>query len=417
MALKRVVRLRPETLAAMQPTATNDRIRATVRGALDSPAQADISQSAFLGQIGGERPGGPTDTPLLITDSRQPTPLDACQKSSPNSTEPMPFSSTIPNNDNKAVNPVDEMLALERELRDMDMTLALGSSIASLDARSRNTKTLDGSFMVIPPIANSYMSSSSMWSQSIVTTPCRTVGGTSTTTTAVAMSSGPTSAITTGAPRNRPPNRIQNLVVTSTSRPYGQTKTPVHVPGLDATWWDTSTHNALGVTTTSPTGGMGASQMLTSSVASLASSVAHDISHPSPYHPQQQSANTKQLIRLMDSLKTLGDENAALLRQLEDAEAARIEARMAREEVRRFKEEYAVKFDALRDALRKFRTEYPNATNPVVTSEFVRNDSMAEKIQRHDQLIRKLTADLKKRRKRGRKRTLRFGSMRTFIEK
>jgi hypothetical protein len=62
----------------------------------------------------------------------------------------------------------------------------------------------------------------------------------------------------------------------------------------------------------------------------------------------------------MDSLKTLGDENATLLREVEDAEAARVEAKAAREEMKRFKTEYGKRFSALKAALEKFRQEQPH---------------------------------------------------------
>lgn len=83
-----------------------------------------------------------------------------------------------------------------------------------------------------------------------------------------------------------------------------------------------------------------------------------------------QPANTKQLMRLLDSIKTLGDENAALLREVQDAEAARAEAKATKEQMRRFKGEYGKRFAALKSALEKFRKSYPeqhgNESNPVM---------------------------------------------------
>ena len=75
-----------------------------------------------------------------------------------------------------------------------------------------------------------------------------------------------------------------------------------------------------------------------------------------------QPTNTKQLMRLMDSLKTLGDENAALLREVEEAEAARREAKNAREEMKRFREEYSNRLAKLKAALKKYAQEYPPVT-------------------------------------------------------
>jgi FtsZ-binding cell division protein ZapB len=88
-------------------------------------------------------------------------------------------------------------------------------------------------------------------------------------------------------------------------------------------------------------------------------------------HLTGQPANTKQLMRLLDSIKTLGDENAALLREVEDAEAARAEAKATKEQMRRFKAEYGKRFAALKSALEKFRKSYPeqnaNGSNPVTS--------------------------------------------------
>jgi CHAD domain-containing protein len=90
---------------------------------------------------------------------------------------------------------------------------------------------------------------------------------------------------------------------------------------------------------------------------------AHHHHHNQHQQQQQQPANTKQLMRLLDSLKTLGDENAALLREVEEAEAARMEAKAAREQMKRFKTEYGQRFAALKAALEKFRKGYPENNN------------------------------------------------------
>jgi chromosome segregation ATPase len=121
-----------------------------------------------------------------------------------------------------------------------------------------------------------------------------------------------------------------------------------------------------------------------------------------------QPANTKQLMRLMDSLKTLGDENAALLREVQDAEAARMEAKVAREQMKQFKGEYGQRFGTLKAALEKFRKSYPEhgdqETNPVTGSDFVKATSASDQLQRQELLIRKLTADLKKEKEESKKK-------------
>jgi predicted phage gp36 major capsid-like protein len=74
----------------------------------------------------------------------------------------------------------------------------------------------------------------------------------------------------------------------------------------------------------------------------------------------------------MDCLKTLGDENAVLLRQVEELESARAEKTAAREEMRKFKEEYKRRLDKLKEALKKYAQEYPKhvdgtSEHPVAT--------------------------------------------------
>ena len=117
-------------------------------------------------------------------------------------------------------------------------------------------------------------------------------------------------------------------------------------------------------------------------------------------------------MRLMDSLKTLGDENAALLREVEEAEAARAEARAAKKEMQRFREVYKERFEKLKLALEKFRKGYPDpmaadapaSGNPVATSEYMQQASTLEQLSRQEQLIRKLTSDLKKEKEENRKK-------------
>ena len=143
---------------------------------------------------------------------------------------------------------------------------------------------------------------------------------------------------------------------------------------------------------------------MASSTASLSNSMV-GIRHVSAGHGHENHggisnsspANTKQLMRLLDSLKTLGDENASLLREVEEARNARMEVKAAHESMRQFKEEYNRKFTVLKAALDKFRSEYPEEKgqgNIVSQSNLVRNKTKTE-IQRRDKMIQKLKADLK----------------------
>lgn len=279
-------------------------------------------------------------------------------------------------------------MELERELRDMDMALELGNSISSLDARMHNrmkNSMVDGSFMVVPPGppgSNSYMSSS-MWGSGHIPSNPR-------------PPQAPPPNTGTAGVRARA-NRVQNRLEASATPghrpphhpPNAAHALPKNPDGLESSWWGTSS----------------ASQVLASSVISLGSRTGG----PMGEAHGEQPANTKQLMRLMDSLKTLGDENAALLREVEDAEAARIEAKAAREQMKRFKVDYGKRFATLKKALEKFRKEHPDnngttGSNPVNTSEFIRSASATEQLQRQEQLIRKLTADSKKEKEESKKK-------------
>ena len=246
-------------------------------------------------------------------------------------------------------------MELERELRDMDMALEMGNSIMSLGTRTQNrlkhSTMEDGSFMMVPP-GPPYMSSS-LWASGIANGPRHPPSAIANTTT------------WTAGPRARA-NRVQNILDASTSNPpvvrQVNSISPQKSPhggaaGLESSWWGTSSTTA--------------SQALSSSIMSLGGS-RMGVHVTGGDQMAGQPANTKQLMRLLDSIKTLGDENAALLREVEDAEAARAEAKAIREQMRRFKAEYGKRFEALKSALEKFRKSYPeqnggNESNPVTS--------------------------------------------------
>ena len=255
---------------------------------------------------------------------------------------------------NRTLAPIPRM-ELERELRDMDMALEMGNSIMSLGTRTQNrlkhSTMEDGSFMMVPQ-GPSY-TSSSLWASGINSVPRHPppVATNATTGTAGARARA---------------NRVQNILEASTSnaapvvRQTSNSNSPQKsshcgtVAGLESSWWGTS--------------GGAASQTLSSSIMSLGGSRLGG--HVSGNDGQP--ANTKQLMRLLDSIKTLGDENAALLREVEDAEAARAETRAIKEQMRRFKAEYGKRFGALKAALAKHRQTYPvqsdgNTSDPVAT--------------------------------------------------
>ena len=305
-------------------------------------------------------------------------------------------------------------MELERELRDMDMALELGNSVSSLDTRMQNrmkNSIVDGSFMVVSPSSTSY-STSSMWGS----------GQTPTNTRPMSQPKAPQpSNVGTAGVRARA-NRVQNMLEASTTpanrhaHPPQIMAQPVtkNTDGLESSWW----------------GNSGTTSVLASSVISLGSRTGIDGGHMGDAQGGQ-PANTKQLMRLMDSMKTLGDENAALMREVEELEAARLEAKTARSEMKRFKTEYGKRFTALKGALQKFRKEHPqekrNAANLVNTryvlvrftiqcsacfsssysifySEFMQSASVTDQLQRQEQLIRKLTGDLKKEKEESKKK-------------
>jgi hypothetical protein len=55
--------------------------------------------------------------------------------------------------------------------------------------------------------------------------------------------------------------------------------------------------------------------------------------------------NAKQVIWLLDALRMLGDENASLLEQVEEAKMAQLEAKAAKEEMKWFQMEYQKRFN------------------------------------------------------------------------
>eukprot|EP00956_Cyclotella_meneghiniana_P015415 scaffold23592_cov88-Cyclotella_meneghiniana.AAC.2 len=117
--------------------------------------------------------------------------------------------------------------------------------------------------------------------------------------------------------------------------------------------------------------------------------------------PQGESANTKQLMQLMDSLKRLGDENAQLMREVEEAKAARSEAVAAKNMMEQFKKEYSQRFLKVKEALEKYPRN--NADNPVNNSAYIKSASISE-LQKRDQMIKTLAADLRKEREDSRKK-------------
>lgn len=414
IALKSIVKLKPSELRQILPPGSKDssenhsssaisqkdRLRAVVRGALSSrhPHEEDLSDSQFLGRAKIETTGRTTSTKTrssIANNENKPGRKTNKSTETRNDHEgTLLTAGQDPLSNDNGSNPVDEMMELERELRDMDMALELGNSISSLDVRiqnrMKNSMIGDGSFMVVPPGSSSYMSSS-IWGTSHNNSRQGAVP--------------PNNQQGTAGVRARA-NRVQNILdasVTHTSRPAYQQ--PQIVPaqtfsnskntsGLDGSWWGNSNHP---------------SQILTSSVMSLGGGRSGiDGGGTGDISNGQSSGSTKQIMRLMDSLKTLGDENAVLLREIEELEAARAEAKAARETMKKFQNEYGKRFTALKNALEKFRQENLSGKNtsngPVNTSDFMKNAALLDQLQRQDQTVQKLTRDLKKEKEESKKK-------------
>lgn len=117
------------------------------------------------------------------------------------------------------------------------------------------------------------------------------------------------------------------------------------------------------------------------------------------------AANTKELMRLLDTLKTLGDANAQLLREAEDARDARREAKAAKEAMVKFRSEYDMRFAKVKESLMHYAERYGDgkAGNPVTSSNYTKSSSTKE-IKKRDEIIKKLAADLRKEREETKKK-------------
>jgi len=209
-------------------------------------------------------------------------------------------------------NPIDDMMKLERELRDIDMTLSVNPSLdASLSSLAPNpNRKMDGSFYILPntqPSSSSYLSSS-LW-----------------------MNQKSKQRTKTGQANNMPPE-------------------------LESSWWG-STLN---------------------------------------------TKHTPSNLRQLDSIKTLTDENAILIREIENAALAKKEALEVNNNMQKFKIEYSKKFQSLKLALEKFRKEHPGESPVEKSDHFQSLESQKREMtlesQKREIIIRKLAADLRKER-------------------
>jgi len=362
-----------------------ERLRAKIRGAMDSGSkkEADMTDSMFLVGTG--------------TSSKQaasPPRSDAASAGTHDSDATSATGTSQNDNTSEGIsdtNPVDDIMKLENELKAMDFaTLEMGSSVASIGTRmtsARSVKTnmdAEGSFCVVPGSA-SYMSSSVMRTSRIIPSRPRHENRTS--------ELPPPGTVPGG--RAVKPNHVQAANVAAPPLAAAQST------GLESSWWG---HPA------------GASHIMSASISSVGGRPLQNGSHQ-----QDNVASTKELMRLLDTVKALGDENVALMREVEEAQAARHEAMVAKEQMKRFKEEYSRRFTTLKAALDKFRKEY--AENPsqqtkmknhqLLHSDFAKTTSLLES-QKKDQLIRQLAAELKKEKDESKKKDAALRKYETF---
>lgn len=335
-----------------------ERLRAKIRASMGT-AESDMNESVFLGKA--------------------PMRPSKANSSVPSSVEPNTITTTSASLN---LNAVDDLMELEKELQDLDATLDMGikmyASVSSLSTK----KTLDSSYMVVPG-SSSYMSSSMMWNSNTKVTgrqnnhgsiPSNGKARANRVQTMLDASTSGFQRIPSVSTHNQPLNNNSLQTNYSPKNPNGD--------GLESSWW-------------------GGASVLAASTASLSNSVV-GIRQSNGYSGQNgvsSQANTRQLMRLLDSLKTLGDENASLLREVEEAKMARLEAKAAREEVNKFKEEYNKRFGTLKAALQK-STQSSDQSNPgisvplvIAESKFVKNQTTSE-IERRDKIIQKLQAEL-----------------------
>lgn len=261
----------------------------------------------------------------------------------------------------------------------MDMALEMGSSVANLGANARP----DGSFCVVPP-GSSYMSSSSMWTSGILggagNTQQQQYNKSHVRTNLQQQQQQGMAGVRSranhlqsflGRGSTQPPTSSSNAQTSSSPTRTAASVQPTQQQGvqitpnasLDQSWW-----------------GGGQGSILASSAIAAATPNHRPSPHSGPNNMNENatsgasrqvtasSTNSKQLMQLMDSLNRLGNENAQLMREVEDAKAARAEAKAAKDMMAKFKNEYGQRFNKVKEALTKYNPQTNGAggaDNPV----------------------------------------------------
>lgn len=420
-----------------------DRLRATIRASMTRNNEVDMTESTFLGGMKEKSNGETLGTSITTTHSSIPSPTTI-------NTSSIHIQATARHH----LNPIDDMMRLEKELRDMDMTIDLGvgvgnSALSLTDLSSHvihhhplpstsSYKDMDINDCSVLPSSSlalgaSYMSSSSMWaSHSIHKT---TSSHTTTSTTAAPFINQHTiisNPILGGRGRG---DRVKSTYTKSTShssnsnlnippKSNSSLSTSISSPhthaNLENSWWGHASilasstvslgNSIVGIKSPSYYQGSGASIHSSSVIhphhSSIPSSSASSSSPP---------VTTKQLLRLLDTIRTLGDENASLLREVENAQKAQLEAKATREAMKHFQDEYSKRFSTLKLALEQYKRENPTSmttsssshcttppsSHPIQTSTYVASEAA---LRNKDMEIEKLQAQLKQEREESKKK-------------
>lgn len=308
-------------------------------------------------------------------------------------------------------------MKLEKELRIMDAKLEMGNSVANLGGGATATTSAyrpDGSFCVVPP-GSSYMSSSSMWTSGIFLAgnaqqqhqQHARQQARSKTNNANAQQQHHQQGIV--GVRSRA-NHLQNFLGGGSHTKGGASPTtaatippqspqlqhpgglqivsPSNNVALDQSWWGVGGQGSILTSSANLSAAAIAATAAASSPPSSSSHQQHSTMHhqlagrlnkvnpnndgdesdaivaaarqnSTPSISSSSTTNAKQLMQLMDSLNRLGNENAQLMRMVEDAKGARAEAHAAREMMTKFKDEYGQRFEKVKEALRKFSNNNP----------------------------------------------------------
>jgi hypothetical protein len=251
------------------------------------------------------------------------------------------------------------MLQLEKELHTMNMALSMHASVAHLQAVAAATSTPTKSYttnhntntnLLLSQLRNAAVSgststsynstnlldSSCWWGQSSFLHPRSDM--------ASSISSW---ATTTSTLCNIP---ISTTTTTTTTKP-----TLMNTAQLAQHPRISSTTRTVGNTTNNSSG----SDSLVHHTCQLDTDNTNTTQETdsSNNYSNNNNNNAKQVLRLLDALKVLGDENASLLEQVEEAKRARLEAKAAKEEMKRFQSEYQKRFHTFKVALDKMHQQ------------------------------------------------------------